>query len=592
MSVGSGIGPPPRWRCDAPLADATVSRARVDEAGAAPPTVSAPATSAAAKSLLRVGEIVGATIRDGGPGRLGRDGRGLPRARPAHAAARWRSSCCSTRRARSASRARRASSPICATRASCSTSPTGGPRWGALPGDGVARRGRPARAARDAGRSSVADALAVVRGAAEALGVRARARHRPPRRQPAEPLPRRRRTCAQVKVLDFGIARPLRATFGMTMPGVYLGHARLHGARAGARQRGDRRARRRLRASAACSTSASPGRPAFAADNLMALLGKVLFEEAPRLRPRGEFPAAARRARRADALQGADPAAGRCVRRAAAAVAGARGSTSEDDLQAPVPRPRRRRGRSRDVEQRLVCVVMAAARRAPAPFARDGGTLASAGRRVVGGAASPIARFGARVERLADGSLVATLVGAGDATDHAPHAARFALALREMMPDAPIVLATGPRGGHGQGARSARCSTGHRTLLLESCASREGAGARRDRCGSTRSPRGCSICASTSSRTVRARAARRARVARRRALGARDGRRRASGASATCARSRRRSTSASTNRRARVGAGHRCRPGIGKTRAAPRVPPARCAGARRMWRCSSAAATR
>src|SRR6185437_1871766 len=56
---------------------------------------------------------------------------------------------------------------------------------------------------------------------------------------------------------------------------------------------------------------------------------------------------------------------------------------------------------------------------------------------------SPLARYGARIERLADGSLVATLSGEGDATDHAAHAARFALALRELMPQVPIVLATG-----------------------------------------------------------------------------------------------------------------------------------------------------
>ena len=90
----------------------------------------------------------------------------------------------------------------------------------------------------------------------------------------------------------------------------------------------------------------------------------------------------------------------------------------------------------------MVCVVMAGADPGAPLLARDGGTLASAGAQS-SPQGSPIARFGAKVERLADGSLVATLVGAGDATDHAAHAARFALALREMMPDAPIVLATG-----------------------------------------------------------------------------------------------------------------------------------------------------
>ena len=50
---------------------------------------------------------------------------------------------------------------------------------------------------------------------------------------------------------------------------------------------------------------------------------------------------------------------------------------------------------------------------------------------------------GAKIERLADGTLVATLVGEGDATDHAARAARFALALREVLPSTAIALATG-----------------------------------------------------------------------------------------------------------------------------------------------------
>jgi tetratricopeptide (TPR) repeat protein len=54
-----------------------------------------------------------------------------------------------------------------------------------------------------------------------------------------------------------------------------------------------------------------------------------------------------------------------------------------------------------------------------------------------------LARFGAHVDRLADGAIVATLHGAGPATDQAAQAARCALALRAIAPDAPIVLVTG-----------------------------------------------------------------------------------------------------------------------------------------------------
>jgi len=53
------------------------------------------------------------------------------------------------------------------------------------------------------------------------------------------------------------------------------------------------------------------------------------------------------------------------------------------------------------------------------------------------------AALGARIERLADGVVVATLAEAGAATDQAVRAARCALALRQHWPDAPLGLATG-----------------------------------------------------------------------------------------------------------------------------------------------------
>src|SRR5262249_62004540 len=51
--------------------------------------------------------------------------------------------------------------------------------------------------------------------------------------------------------------------------------------------------------------------------------------------------------------------------------------------------------------------------------------------------------FGARLEVLANGAMVVTLGASGAATDQAVRAARSALALRELLPKAPIVLATG-----------------------------------------------------------------------------------------------------------------------------------------------------
>ena len=52
-------------------------------------------------------------------------------------------------------------------------------------------------------------------------------------------------------------------------------------------------------------------------------------------------------------------------------------------------------------------------------------------------------RFGPSHEKLADGSIAAAIAGSGTATDQAAVAARCALAIREELPDARMVLATG-----------------------------------------------------------------------------------------------------------------------------------------------------
>jgi tetratricopeptide (TPR) repeat protein len=242
-----------------------------------------------------------------------------------------------------------------------------------------------------------------------------------------------------VKVLDFGIARPLRATFGMTMPGVYLGTP---GYMAPEQARGNQEvdARADVFALGCVLYECLTGRPAFTADNLMALLGKVLFEDAPRLRQRGAFPPALddlveRMMAKDVARRPADAAA--VVKQLQELAESLPELDDEVEPESEMPRS------LTHSEQRLVCVVMVSSAADVPALVRDGGTLASAGAPDSRSATSPFGRFGAKVERLADGSLVATLVGDGDATDHAAHAARFALALREVMPDADIVLATG-----------------------------------------------------------------------------------------------------------------------------------------------------
>jgi tetratricopeptide (TPR) repeat protein len=280
---------------------------------------------------------------------------------------------------------------------------------------------------------SLHDSLAVVRGAAEALAA-AHARGIVHRDVNPRNLFLLNGGGNRVKVLDFGIARPLTTMFGMTLPGTSLGTP---GYMAPEQARGgdDVDPRADVFSLGCVLYECLTGLPAFSADNLMALLSKVLFEEAPRLSERGEFPSAL------DVLVGRMLAKNAASRpRDGAQVASEISSLQVDDVPSSSAQTGPRSITS--VERRLVCVVMAADFPSSELLARDGLTLASSG---AGGAGpqSSLARFGAKVERLADGSLVATLVGDGDATDHAARAARFALALREVLPSTAIALATG-----------------------------------------------------------------------------------------------------------------------------------------------------
>jgi serine/threonine protein kinase/tetratricopeptide (TPR) repeat protein len=279
---------------------------------------------------------------------------------------------------------------------------------------------------------SVRDSLAVVRGAAEAL---AAAHERGIVHRDVNPRNLFLMSGGlRVKVLDFGIARPLTTMFGMTLPGTSLGTP---GYMAPEQARGGDEIDPRADVfSLGCVLyECLTGMPAFCADNLMALLSKVLFEEAPRLSERGEFPSAL------DLLVGRMLSKNAVSRpRDGAHVAAEISSLQVEDApsSSSLTGPRS----ITSVERRLVCVVMAAEFPSAELLSRDGTTLASSGASISGQAPS-LARFGAKIERLADGSLVATLVGDGDATDHAARAARFALALREVLPTSPIALATG-----------------------------------------------------------------------------------------------------------------------------------------------------
>jgi tetratricopeptide (TPR) repeat protein len=86
-------------------------------------------------------------------------------------------------------------------------------------------------------------------------------------------------------------------------------------------------------------------------------------------------------------------------------------------------------------DQVLVCVVLASAPSASSGAERDGQRMDSI--------RSAMDRFGCPIERLLDGSLLATILPQTSATDLVRIAARCALYLREQLPDARIAVATG-----------------------------------------------------------------------------------------------------------------------------------------------------
>ncbi|MBK9034162.1 MAG: protein kinase [Myxococcales bacterium] len=163
------------------------------------------------------------------------------------------------------------------------------------------------------------------------------------------------------------------------------------------------------------------GRPAFVAEQVLAVLARVLYLDPPRVRDaRAEAPPAL------DALVGHLLAKAPDDRPAsAAAVAHAlRGLDSATGAAAP---PGEAPALSTS-EQRVVTLVLAAHARAG-----DDQRVRALAR-----------RFGTTLERVAGETLVAALVAHGPAIDLAGNAARLALALHTLVPGAPMVVATGP----------------------------------------------------------------------------------------------------------------------------------------------------
>jgi len=268
---------------------------------------------------------------------------------------------------------------------------------------------------------------------------------------------------ARVKILDFGVARMQTADDGMTRTGAPVGTPR-YMAPEQARGSRDVDVRADVFALGCVLFECLAGRPAFSGANQGAVLAKILLEDAPRLSSvRVDLPAALEQllARMLAKQRDDRPSDGHAVAAELAAI-GDVGSTA------------RRPAGPRDAavttgEQRLACVVFAEAALEVTPGADQ--TPSTPSTSVEWAAAAPpndtptatmdprrpirptvplvrklesiVADHHGRAEVLKDGSVVVTLFGRSAATDQAASAARCALALRTIFPNAAMALAIG-----------------------------------------------------------------------------------------------------------------------------------------------------
>jgi tetratricopeptide (TPR) repeat protein len=248
----------------------------------------------------------------------------------------------------------------------------------------------------------------------------------------------------RVKVLDFGIARFTRATRAVTTTGTLIGTP---GYMAPEQAQGARQidARADVFSLGCVLFECLTGRSPFMGDHILAVLAKILIEDAPPVRTiRPDVP---------EALEAV--VARMLVKEPEGRPAD--GGVVADELDALEAMPATGAAPPRDVrptltasEQRVMCILLAG-RAAPV-----GPTLSPAQSSDVDEHIRHlVASYGGRADGLADGSLLVTLSGSGAAaTDQAVRAARCGLALRPLLPELPMVLAT------GRGVLSARLPMG------------------------------------------------------------------------------------------------------------------------------------
>ena len=242
---------------------------------------------------------------------------------------------------------------------------------------------------------------------------------------------------ARVKVLDFGVARMTDAR-SATGTGVMIGTP---GYMAPEQVRGERDVGPRCDVFAVgcvlfeCLT----GRPVFTGEHVLAILAKIVLEEAPRISElRPDLP------EELDALIARTLSRSPDDRpRSGVHLAAELAQLERIDEPSSPRRPTGVRAAAlTQTERRLLCVVVIGIdTELQDPHGETvTGELPDAAMTTLRAAA---AVHGGDLERLADGSYVITVSGSGGAADQVVQAARCALALHAIVPASPMALATG-----------------------------------------------------------------------------------------------------------------------------------------------------
>ncbi|XXX72368.1 protein kinase [Sorangium sp. So ce134] len=258
---------------------------------------------------------------------------------------------------------------------------------------------------------------------------------------------------AQVKLVDFGIARVPRIAPRLTATGALVGTPAYM---APEQARGEREIAPAvdLFALGAVLFECLAGRPAFTGASVMAVLAKVLLEEPPRLDAvRGDLPRALVDlvARLLSKQPHERPGAATVAAALSALISEIEGNAAPGG--APIA------GAITGDEQRLACVLLL--RPAPEQVADAGTSLGAEidlGATLAAGELPPlipperdalealralVGPRGGRTDRLADGGLVASWIDPGVPRDQATRAARAALLARKRLPGAAMALACG-----------------------------------------------------------------------------------------------------------------------------------------------------